>query len=552
MATAQINVERWDTHTVDFRSTPRHTNPFTDVEFKARFGHEASGRECQVDGFHDGADTWRVRFMPSELGTWRYVTESNDPRLDKRHGSLQCVAPKKNYLHGPLCVDGLHFKHADGTRRFLISTRLSCPFAPPAVLDAVIAFLQANRINRVLFIMGGVAGTIRELYGGDLDFSTYNVAKFRAIDAFIDRLRRADILASPYFYYFNDGDQRGMTLEQDKAYVRYGMARFGAYANVMPCLSNQVEGKYSNSSRGQYDPRNHPWGNEMGAYLAGKAVFGVPVTVHNPLENQTATEPSFYTLLRDWPFPWADFMLRQAQVGALGGVAEFSDSVPEQSYAGAVEGAGGAVFPRFYNPRAFANHNRLMIELRRFGIPIINEEPGYEMKGMPGNPRRKNIAPKTWNSQTSESLLPTFWTAAMAGAYCMWGSLETYCLDDPLPGMQNSVTPQYLRVLHDFMSRLPYWEMQPENDAVSPNEIEIEGKPWRTNFCLAKSGEVYLIFSLYGQDGRVRLPNHRRFDVNRVNPRTGEDVPLGTREGGEQAFALPNGEWVLLYRRRRK
>jgi hypothetical protein len=338
-----------------------------------------------------------------------------------------------------------------------------------------------------------------------------------------------------------------MTLEEDKAYIRYSLARFGAYCNVMPCLANQLEKKYSPGGTADmsYDPRNLPWGNELGEYLKQKAVFGIPVTVHNPLESFTAVNPSFYTLLKDWPFPWADYMLRQIQVGALGGVAELRDDVPEQGRPGIARGAGEFVFPRFFNPRSFAHQNSVISELRRFGIPVINEEPGYEKKATPGS--YSGIDPKSWNFQNSESLLSTFWSAALAGGYSMWGSLETYCLDDPLPGLQNSVTPQYIRILHEFMTRLPYWEMEPDNQAVSPCEIEIEGKPYRTNFAMSKHGEVYVVFSQYGGEGTVELQRGKRYEVTRLNPRAGIETDLGKVEGGRQRFTLPLGEWVLLY-----
>ena len=147
--------------------------------------------------------------MPLEVGRWDYVTESNDPALNGAAGSLECTPASKSYLHGPLRPDGLHFRHADGTRRFLISTRLSCQFASRDVWPDVIRFLNESRINRVLFMMVGVQGQAKDLFGqGGADVWSYNLEKFQAIDAFIDALRKADIVASPYFYYFNDKFQR--------------------------------------------------------------------------------------------------------------------------------------------------------------------------------------------------------------------------------------------------------------------------------------------------------------------------------------------------------
>lgn len=53
---------------------PREGNPFVDVTVSATFAH--GGRHVTVEGFYDGNGTYRVRFMPDEIGEWRYETAS--------------------------------------------------------------------------------------------------------------------------------------------------------------------------------------------------------------------------------------------------------------------------------------------------------------------------------------------------------------------------------------------------------------------------------------------------------------------------------------------
>ena len=528
----EMKIERWDTCEISFTASNKYENPFQDVELTGTFTHHQSGETITVYGFYDGGSTWRIRFMPTELGLWEYVTKSTDAGLGGKMGEITCKKPTQHYLHGPLRAKGHHFIHDDGTPRFLISTRMSCPYASPEVWKRMTDFLNAHNINRVLFIMGGISGTVKELYGEGLDFWQYNLEKFQAIDAFIDAMRRADILASPYFYYFNDREQRKMTPEQDKAYIRYGMSRFGAYTNVMPVLSNEVDQKFTDR-KAQYDLASHDWGNEMGEYLSELAVFGVPVAVHNPMETDNAINPGFYTLLMDWPFPWTDFMLRQAQLAALSTAPELRDDIPEQK-------------APIYNVRGYSRHNQLLIDLRRFGIPVINEEPGYEMYGHSATPKNDKINLRPWNSQTPDTLVPTFWSAVAAGGYVMWGHYDTYEMDDPLPGMKRSPTPEYLKILHDFVTDLPYWEMEPANDLVSANEEKVEGKPYRMNFCLAKKGEIYLIFSLNGGQLTADLASGINYKAVQMDPRTGKKADLGQVEGGEQKFSLDGKEQVLL------
>ena len=136
---------------------------------------------------------------------------------------------------------------------------------------------------------------------------------------------------------------------------------------------------------------------------------------------------------------------------------------------------------------------------------MVNEEPGYERAG---DEAFRNSVPA--RSQNTERLLSTFWTAATAGAYGMWGSEGTYMLDEPLPAMQQQgKTARMLGVLQGCMTDLPFWRMAPANELVGAAEEEIDGKPYRTNFCLAKVGEVYLVFSLNGGPVSLSLGDGR-------------------------------------------
>jgi hypothetical protein len=471
--------------------------------------------------------------MPTQRGTWRWTTASNDPDLNGKTGRFECTAPVKSYLHGPIQTKGLHFEHVDGTPRYVVSTRLTCQFAPPSTWPGLIGLLKEGRMNRVLFMMPGVdstkdkVNTQRNLFGPGLDYTRYNVEAFRAIDAFIDTLRQADILASPYFYY----DPRRevmwkMTPEQDRAYIRYGMARMGAYANLMPCLGNEIELKTTNYKDRAFDLSCNNWINEMGAFMKSRTVFRQPVTVHNPCWHEFAVNPSFYALLRDWPFAgWTDFMLKQTQLGSMGTAKAITDGDPQPA-------------KPTLNERAFARRNQILIDLRRFNQPVIDEEPGYDMSG----------TKSSYNCLTPDTMRPTFWTAATACVYTMWGSKSTYVTGDPLSQMSGTPTPQYMRVHHDAMIELPYREMVPMNEAVTPASVTIDGEAWRTNYAAAKPGEVYLIYSLHGGKGGVTLPPGR-YAAERIDPRDGTRTKLGTVGGGSVAFSLPASDWVLVYRR---
>src|SRR5206468_12402162 len=105
-------IEKWDMYEVVLDS-PTRGNPFMEVELSARFTH--GEHAIDVAGFYDGGGRYRVRFMPSAEGEWRYETKSNAKPLSGRTGGFTCVAPSKKN-HGPVRVrNTFHFAYADGT-----------------------------------------------------------------------------------------------------------------------------------------------------------------------------------------------------------------------------------------------------------------------------------------------------------------------------------------------------------------------------------------------------------------------------------------------------
>lgn len=80
--------------------TATYDNPFDSqqVALSARF-RAPSGALWDVPGFWDGKDTWRVRFTPSEIGSWRYVASVRDQYGSADSAEAQFVVGA-SALHG--------------------------------------------------------------------------------------------------------------------------------------------------------------------------------------------------------------------------------------------------------------------------------------------------------------------------------------------------------------------------------------------------------------------------------------------------------------------
>src|ERR1700761_6307706 len=88
-AVEHTTVPRWEVFELTLAG-PGTGNPFTEVQLSARF--VLGSRVVTVDGFYDGAGTYKVRFMPDTEGAWTYTTSSNAPELDGKTGRFACVA----------------------------------------------------------------------------------------------------------------------------------------------------------------------------------------------------------------------------------------------------------------------------------------------------------------------------------------------------------------------------------------------------------------------------------------------------------------------------
>lgn len=84
----------WTKHELQFESSNSYDNPIYNVkEFKATFT-APSGRTKVVCGFWDGDRNWKVRFLPDEIGLWKWETKCSDNENSGLHnqvGEFKCI-----------------------------------------------------------------------------------------------------------------------------------------------------------------------------------------------------------------------------------------------------------------------------------------------------------------------------------------------------------------------------------------------------------------------------------------------------------------------------
>ena len=268
-------IEKWGVFEVAVKGKSGG-NPFLDYQISGAFTGQYE--TVKVNGFYDGEGVYRVRFMPSHEGIYTYRIDGNamDGTVD---GEFEAVAPAGNN-HGPVRVaEETLLAYADGTPHYSVGTTCYAWVNQDMDLQAwTLETLSKSPFNKIRFcifpkfyefnkkepitypfVRGSGEGLDAALvekqasrtywplepvpemdYG--FDYTRPNIEHFKRFDLRVRQLMElgieADIiLMHPY-------DRWGMN-EMDAAacdaYLKYVVARYGAFRNVWWSLSNEYD-----------------------------------------------------------------------------------------------------------------------------------------------------------------------------------------------------------------------------------------------------------------------------------------------------------------------
>ncbi len=128
-ALAQPSAHVWEQQEIELRSARAYANPYADVECWIEL--TGPGFSSRVYGFWDGGDVFRVRFVATTPGAWRWTSGSNqlaEPGLNGRTGTFiardwtetekQQNPNRRGFLRAT--ANGHALQYADGTPFFLL------------------------------------------------------------------------------------------------------------------------------------------------------------------------------------------------------------------------------------------------------------------------------------------------------------------------------------------------------------------------------------------------------------------------------------------------
>jgi hypothetical protein len=245
-------VEQWGLYEVTLRG-PASGNPFVEVELTATFTQD--DKKVRVIGFYDGDGAYKVRFMPESPGEWTYTTASNRRDLDGKTGKLTATKPAPGN-HGPVRVRNVyHFAYADGTPYFPVGTTCyAWTHQPEKLEEQTLATLKVSPFNKLRMCVFpkwyayNQTEPARYPFAGTppnrWDFDRANPEFFRHLETRVGQLRDQGIEADVILFHPYDKGHWGfdrMPSAADDRYLRYTVARLGAYRNVWWSLANEFD-----------------------------------------------------------------------------------------------------------------------------------------------------------------------------------------------------------------------------------------------------------------------------------------------------------------------
>ena len=245
--TQHASVPQWEVFEVT-RNGPSGGNPFAETSFSAEF--RTGSRAVHVTGFYDGDGTYAVRFMPDMQGDWSYTTQSNVAALHGISGTFRVTAARPG-THGPVVVHNTqHFAFSDGTPYFPFgTTSYAWIHQDEALQHQTLATLKAAPFNKIRMCVFPKHYEYNHneppFYPFPRNSGTHDVTRFdpeffRHLERRILDLQRLGIEADLILFHpYDRWGYSSMTPEQDAFYLRYIVARLGAYRNVWWSLANE-------------------------------------------------------------------------------------------------------------------------------------------------------------------------------------------------------------------------------------------------------------------------------------------------------------------------
>jgi len=496
---------------------PRPRNPFTDANLTGWFETRDGRKRWQVEGFADSEDgeRFRIRFCPPVPGDYRYRVEYRQG--NSRQASMGTFRAMPSGRRGPIRIDPKYPWHfvweGTGEHYFFNGTTAYWLFGwrDDSVIYSSLERLHRLKINRVRVTIAGrpssffgepvmvdrnwtayvtpwKAANPDDAHHPEFDYSRFVVAYWQRIDRVIRFARERDMIIALVFDMNDVNVHPSAGSEDERRFIRYAIARFGAFPNVTWDLGDDLDGY-----------RDNRWAELTGRIIDSYDPQQHLATTHpRPPETQAQPRTSSwvgFTSFQEWSRRQHAFMLRQRSVQrSLGRV-----------------------------------------------IPQTNEEYGYE-------DHYPLWAPPP-PGESADVLRRSAWDIAMAGGYQTTGETAkrgTNVWPNTGGGWINGRGDSTMTMLEgyahmvEFFTSFPWWTTDPHDELVDLG-----------NYCLADPGATYVIYLPRQARATIRL-KPGRYHARWFDPTSGRWSELPPIDGASWTSPTvpdPAHDWAILLQR---
>lgn len=367
-------------------------------------------RKVEVKGFYNGDGEYLVRFMPDELGIWHYELNLKVSEEINEVGDFECIEETGNN-NGPVIVNGMNFKYADGSKYIPIGTTMyAWIHQTEQLIKTSIDTLSKNPFNKVRMCVFPKSliynNNEPELFPfekneeGNWDVNQPNFDFWKHLETQLRELLNLGIEAD--LILFHPYDRWGFSKfnrEDDLTYLDYCVRRLAAFRNIWWSLANEYDTVFN---------KNEEDWDAFGSFICNEDVY------HHLLSN--------HNLLKVYDAPWITHL-----------------SIQTNSY------------------------QRTKMLRDQYKKPVIIDECRYE-----GNIQLN------WGNISAFEMVHRFWSVMLLGGYCTHGETfnrEDEILWWAKGGQLHGQSAKRIAFLKDIMYGLE-GEIQPDP---SEYEVKLSG-----------------------------------------------------------------------------
>ncbi len=278
-----VSVGRWARFEASVKNTRDYRNPYGDVTLNVTY-ESPDGRRIKFWGFYDGGQTWKIRFMPDEIGIWKYDVVFSDSS-GAISGTFECV---RSDIPGLISVDQTNpmwFGYKGGKhvliRSFHVGDRFFAENWPYTKRKVFLDWLQTQGYN-MLSVASHYLNRDAEGRGRGWrtpDLWPLNAMEYQKLEVIMNDLAERRIIVYPFAGFFGQSSDFPTNHLQQEQYIKYTLARLGPYWNVLFNVAGPEPTIKPNEFQNVMTTADI---NRLGRRIKELDIFGHLISIHNP------------------------------------------------------------------------------------------------------------------------------------------------------------------------------------------------------------------------------------------------------------------------------